>query len=81
MSDQPNNEEPTRRAQQGDVVHDAFLRAYRQLGSLNDPGTFAAWIVRITRLVARERGRTRHFELLPQESPAPMDEEESGVEA
>ena len=56
-----------------DVVHDAFLRAYRQLGTLKDPSKFAAWLVAITRLVVRERRRARKFETLPAELPDRID--------
>ncbi|WP_074306272.1 RNA polymerase sigma factor [Singulisphaera sp. GP187] len=48
-----------------DVTHDAYLRAYRNLGKLRDPERFAAWLVGITRLIVRERRRARRFEPLP----------------
>jgi RNA polymerase sigma-70 factor, ECF subfamily len=49
-----------------DVAHEAYLRAYRNLGALQDPARFAAWLVGITRLIVREsRRRVRRFESLP----------------
>ncbi len=52
-----------------DVTHDAYLRAYRNLGKLRDPERFAAWLVGITRLIVRERRRARRFESLPDDVP------------
>ena len=53
-----------------DVAHDAYLRAYRNLGTLHEPERFAAWLVAIARLVVRERRRGRRFEPLGAEVPA-----------
>jgi len=53
-----------------DVTHDTFLRAYRTLSSLRDPARFAPWLVGIARLVVLERRRARHFDPLPDQTPA-----------
>ncbi len=42
-----------------DLTQEVFLRAYRKLGELNDPGKFAAWLVAIARQVCREWRRSR----------------------
>ncbi len=46
-----------------DLTQEVFLRAYRNLRRLHDPGKFAAWLVGIARQVCREwrrqRGRER----------------------
>ena len=42
-----------------DAAHDAYLRAFRSLGTLRDPERFAPWLVGIARLVAREHRRAR----------------------
>jgi RNA polymerase sigma-70 factor (ECF subfamily) len=65
-----------------DVAHEAYLRAYRNLGTLQAPERFAAWVVGITRQVVRERRRARRFEPLPVDipgtpSPAGLGDEES----
>ena len=54
-----------------DVTHDTYLRAYRNLGTLQNPDRFAAWLVGIARLIVRERRRTRRFEPLTADVPAP----------
>lgn len=40
-----------------EVAQDAFLSAWRNLGSLEDPGTFGGWILRIARNGAYNRQR------------------------
>lgn len=57
--------------QADDVAHDAYLRAYRRLGTLRDPDRFAPWLVGIARLVVRERRRARRAEPLGADVPAP----------
>ncbi|MBN2445103.1 MAG: sigma-70 family RNA polymerase sigma factor [Phycisphaerae bacterium] len=44
-----------------DLAQETFLRAYRNLGKLNDADRFAAWLVGIARQVCREwrRGKLR----------------------
>jgi len=60
-----------------DVTHEAYLRAYRNLGHLRDPARFSTWLVGITRLIVRENRRTRRFEPLSVE----IQEEISAKEA
>ena len=45
-----------------DLSQEVFLRAYRHLGGLRDPGAFAGWVVGITRVVCKQwrRDRFRH---------------------
>jgi RNA polymerase sigma-70 factor (ECF subfamily) len=52
-----------------DVAQEAYLRAYRNLGTLQEPARFAPWLVGITRLIVRERRRARRFEPLPHDIP------------
>jgi len=42
-----------------DRTQESFLRAYRQLNTLNDPAKFGAWVAGIARQVAREHARVR----------------------
>lgn len=42
-----------------DLTQEVFLRAYQNLGRLNDPQRFAAWLVGIARQVCREWRRQR----------------------
>ncbi|HWE02134.1 MAG TPA: sigma-70 family RNA polymerase sigma factor [Tepidisphaeraceae bacterium] len=45
----------------GDVVQDAFLRAWQRLGDLKEPGSFATWLCGIARNLAIDmRRRDRH---------------------
>lgn len=62
-------------AEAEDVAHDAYLRAYRNLGDLRDPSRFAAWLVGITRLTVRERRRARRYDTLPDEVAATQAED------
>jgi RNA polymerase sigma-70 factor (ECF subfamily) len=41
-----------------DMTQECFLRAYRKLRALREPGRFGAWVVGIARQVGRERRRT-----------------------
>jgi RNA polymerase sigma-70 factor (ECF subfamily) len=41
----------------GDIVQDAFLRAWRRLGELKDEGKFAAWLCGIVRNAASDARR------------------------
>lgn len=52
-----------------DATQDTFLRAYRNLRTLSDPGRFAGWLVGIARQVARERHRLRPIEPLTADPP------------
>ena len=54
-----------------DVTHEAFLRAFRMLGTLREPGRFGPWLVGIARLVVREHRRARRFDRLPDQLPTP----------
>src|SRR4051794_24969613 len=56
-----------------DVTHDAFLRAYRNLGTLRDPARFSGWLVGIARLIVRERRRARRFEPLTDDLTKPAE--------
>ena len=47
-----------------DVTHEAYLRAYRNLGSLREPARFSAWLVGIARMIVRETRKARRFEPL-----------------
>jgi RNA polymerase sigma-70 factor (ECF subfamily) len=47
-----------------DVTHEAYLRAYRNLGRLREPARFSAWLVGITRMIVRETRKARRFEPL-----------------
>jgi RNA polymerase sigma-70 factor (ECF subfamily) len=59
-----------------DVTHEAYLRAYRNLGNLRDPAKFATWLVGITRLIVREKRRSRRFEPLSVENLGEFSVEE-----
>jgi RNA polymerase sigma-70 factor, ECF subfamily len=43
----------------GDVAQEAFLRAWQQVGRLNDAGRFAGWLARIVRNLAADMLRSR----------------------
>ncbi len=45
-----------------DLAQEVFLRAYKKLGTLREPGKFAAWLVGIARQVCREWRRRRSRE-------------------
>ena len=45
-----------------DLTQEVFMRAYKNLGRLDDPDRFAAWLVGIARGVCREWRRKRHRE-------------------
>lgn len=47
-----------------DAAQDAFLRAYRRLGTLEDPAAFAGWLRRIVVTVALNMRRSRRSTLL-----------------
>jgi len=47
-----------------DVVQQAYLRAFRRLGDLQDPAAFNSWLRRIVITVALNVRRTRRFTLL-----------------
>ena len=47
-----------------DVAQQAYLRAFRRLGDLQDPGAFAGWLRRIVITVALNIRRTRRLTLL-----------------
>jgi RNA polymerase sigma-70 factor (ECF subfamily) len=44
-----------------DVVQDALIKAWRKLGTLRDPESFAAWLTRIVANTAIARARRRRF--------------------
>ncbi len=45
------------RATGADIAQDAFLRAWRAIGTVTDPETFGGWLLRITRNVALDHVR------------------------
>jgi RNA polymerase sigma-70 factor (ECF subfamily) len=47
-----------------DAAQDAYLRAYRRLGELQDPAAFVSWLRRIVITVALNMRRARRFTLL-----------------
>ena len=44
-------------AEAEDIVQDAFVKAFTELGSLREPGSVAAWLAKITANLAISRGR------------------------
>ena len=66
---------PARRADVEDCAQEAFLAAYRALGSLREPAAFGAWLLGIARLQARKalKRRGRHpVQSLPEGLPFPQ---------
>lgn len=63
-----------------DVAQEAFLRAYRQLGSLQQPGAFGAWVLRIAHRCALDATARRRNEqsLKPYERAATAVESHNG---
>jgi RNA polymerase sigma-70 factor, ECF subfamily len=53
-----------------DFTQECFLRAFKQLPTLQAPGRFKAWVVGIARQLVRERRRRRRLELLGDTVPA-----------
>ena len=51
-------------AEAEEVAQEAFLQAYRRLGSLRDPEKFRAWVARIALRLALNRRRARGRRLL-----------------
>jgi RNA polymerase sigma factor (sigma-70 family) len=60
-----------------DVAHEAYLRAYRNLGSLRNTAKFPTWLVGITRLIVREMRRSRRFVPLPDDDLGKFSVEET----
>jgi RNA polymerase sigma factor (sigma-70 family) len=58
-----------------DIAQESFLRAYRQLGSLQQPAAFGAWLLRITHRCALDALRRR-----PAEASLELDESRSPVQ-
>lgn len=58
-----------------ELTQEVFLRAYANLGRLNDPDCFASWLAGIARRVCREwrRGRLRRLRVMV-DSPDPASE-------
>ena len=55
-----------------DAVQDAYLRAFRRLGELNNPEAFAGWLRRIVVTVALNWRRRRRAQWVPlDQAPAP----------
>ena len=52
-----------------DIAQESFLRAYRQLGKLQQPAAFGAWLLQITHRCALDTLRRR-----PNETPLELDE-------
>ena len=60
-----------------DAAQDAFVTAWRKLGSLKEPAAFRGWFgVVLTRTACRAR-RPRRDRQLPDDLPAPVSERES----
>ncbi len=55
-----------------DICQDAFLVAYRRLGTLRERASFGSWIVQIARNQALNRVRLRHAEQRLDESSEPV---------
>src|SRR5689334_3675224 len=49
------------RADAVEIVQDAFLKAYRSLDSLERPGAFGGWLMRIVSNLSLNRRRGRHL--------------------
>lgn len=49
------------RADAVEIVQDAFLKAYRSLSSLERPGAFGGWLMRIVSNLSLNRRRGRHL--------------------
>ena len=63
----------------GDVVQDAFLRAWERLGDLKEPARFATWLCGITRNLAIDvRRRGKHLKLATDMSPGDAVELDDG---
>lgn len=54
----------------GDVVQDAFVRAWRRLADLKEPEKFGPWLCGITRNLAIDAGRARGNRRATQDLPA-----------
>ncbi|MBI4871272.1 MAG: sigma-70 family RNA polymerase sigma factor [Candidatus Riflebacteria bacterium] len=54
----------------GDVMQEAFVKAYGAVGGLQDPGAFKAWLLRIATNEALRHLREKRPELLSDEAPA-----------
>ena len=48
-----------------DAAQEAYLRAFRRLGDLDDPGSFAGWLRRIVIIIALNMRRARRVTFLP----------------
>jgi RNA polymerase sigma-70 factor, ECF subfamily len=62
-----------------DVVQEAYIRAWRDLPDLRDPGRFDAWLHRLTvhgclDVVRRRRRRPVEVDIVPIDPPVPGDE-------
>jgi RNA polymerase sigma factor (sigma-70 family) len=49
----------------GDVVQEAFLRAWQQLGTLDQPDRFGPWLYTIIRRLAADERRRRRLQFVP----------------
>jgi RNA polymerase sigma-70 factor (ECF subfamily) len=58
------------RGEAEDAAQDAFLRAYRSLGQLRQPGSFGSWLLQTVANVARRASRKRA------KRPGPLSEAE-----
>jgi RNA polymerase sigma-70 factor (ECF subfamily) len=61
-----------------DITQECFLRAFRQLASLREPGRFRYWLVGIARQVVREHRRRPWPQSLSQDVPS-FREETAGL--
>ena len=63
-----------------DIAQEAFVLAFRHLGSLDDPLAFPAWLLRLVRTAAGRRNRRRRPETVPLDAVALVDEHPSAEE-
>ncbi|MFW5754776.1 MAG: RNA polymerase sigma factor [Marinilabiliaceae bacterium] len=66
------------RDQAKDILHDAFLKVFRNIGSYNHKGSFEGWIRRIVTNTAIDhiRKERKTFELISEEVPDNQEEEQ-----
>jgi RNA polymerase sigma-70 factor (ECF subfamily) len=65
-----------------DVAQDAFIRAWRSIGTLADPARFDGWLLAIVRNLARNRVRDRALERrFPAPSPPAREGDHERVRA
>jgi RNA polymerase sigma-70 factor (ECF subfamily) len=63
-----------------DITQETFLRVFRRLATLRDPGRFGPWVVATARMVVREQRRRRRPEPLANGVPEPPDPSADEIE-